>query len=380
MNGSDLLKATGIALLKGTTWTATQIVKGTVKSVVYVHEHREEINKAAKMTAIATVETVKSAGRMLNDTASIKIYSDKKIDALRMQIEAQGQQYRDLINERQKNHRSIDTIAVGGDLLKDILNKGASPEVEAAFAAAYPNEAQEISFEDAVRNTPDDHLNGWIAGVKGKLFEMKYVDYLNEGNLPDGYTAILAQSATQPGWDISVLNKNGQIDELLQMKATNSVEYVQNAMERYPDIDVVTTDEVYSQLVMNGAADHVMNAGISNADLTNHVIESIDGSAIDMHWTPPIISLALIAFTTYRHDELTDKEKMKFFGERSGKSYISYLVGGSVAAITQTWWLGLVAGIGTRYCAVKGSQKRDVYHKLEQIVHTNDKLLISVDY
>ncbi len=46
------------------------------------------------------------------------------------------------------------------------------------------------------------------------------MEHLNSGDLPYGFNAELAISATQPGWDIRVLDENGQVSELLQAKAT----------------------------------------------------------------------------------------------------------------------------------------------------------------
>ena len=48
-----------------------------------------------------------------------------------------------------------------------------------------------------------------------------------------------AESATQPGWDIAIKGSNGKIASVLQAKATESVSYVQDALEKYPSIDVV---------------------------------------------------------------------------------------------------------------------------------------------
>ena len=375
MRQREILNVSAKALCSGAAWTAKQLFRGCVKSAEVAYDHRAEIKIAARLSSIATISSAKSAGTMLYDTASLKMFSIDKIEALKNQIEEQGRLYRVLTIKQMEHHRNIDTLTVGGDLLSSILQRGASPDVEAAFAAAYPIEAQHISFEDAVRSTPDEYLSGLVAGVKGKLFEMEYVDYLNDGNLPDGYSAELATSATQPGWDIAIKDAHGHIDKLLQMKATNSVEYVQHALNRYPDIDIVTTDEVYSQLVMNGAADHVTASGMSNADITNHVMESANGSEINMHWNPPIISLALIAFTTYRHDEMTAEQKATYFGERAGKSYISYLIGGSAAALSQTWWLGLLAGIGSRYLASRGKSKRNQYNDLKKVYDMNKYII-----
>lgn len=360
---------------KAASFAARNGIKVTKHAGKYLYEHREQIADGACLAGTAAKTAAKSFSQCIYDTASLKIFSKEKIETLHSRIQAQGEEYRQLTIKRFGNRRNLDSIAVGGDILSDILSHGAPSDVKAAFEAAYPQQSQHISFEDAVRSLPDEHLNGLISGVKGKLFEMKYVDYLNDGNLPDGYEAVLATSATQPGWDIAIHGTDGHIADLLQMKATDSVSYVQHALERYPDIDVVTTDEVYSQLVMHGAADHVSASGIENVDLENIVRDATEQSTIQMHWTPPLISLALIAFTTYTLKDADNYEKAIHFGDRSGRSYLAYLIGGGVAAVTQLWWLGLLAGIASRYLAGRGKAQRDAYQQLDSLIAANETML-----
>ena len=64
-----------------------------------------------------------------------------------------------------------------------------------------------------------------VPSVKGKLFEIEMVDHLNRGGLPDGLHVVIAESATKPGWDIQITDANGQVSELLQAKATESVSF-----------------------------------------------------------------------------------------------------------------------------------------------------------
>jgi len=87
---------------------------------------------------------------------------------------------------------------------------------------------------------------------------------------------------------------------------------------------------------MHGAA----HSSLDNAGLTEHVAGAADEANVQMDFTPPVIALALIAFTTYRISDLSAYAKTRQFGERGAKTYLTYLLGGSVAAITQTWWLG----------------------------------------
>jgi hypothetical protein len=376
MDKNKLLIDVASGLGKATLWTAKKGAIAAVSAAEFAYDHRTEIAKGTGMAASAAVSSFKGAAVFAYDTASLKIFSNEKLHGVKERIEEQGRQYRSLVNDRRQLHREVDSLAVGGDLLSDILNGGtASADVHAAYAAAYPDLAGRMSFEDVVRSLHDSQLTGFVSGVKGKLFEIRYMEYLNDGNLPDGYYAELAHSATQPGWDIAVHGPDGNVASLLQMKATDSVEYVRHALERYPDIDVVTTDEVYSQLMMNGAADHVTGSGITDADLTHHVTDAVDGMQIHMNWTPPVISLALIAFTAYTLKDVTEYEKARNFGNRAGKSYLTYLIGGSVAAMTQTWWMGLLAGIGSRYLAGRGRRQREVYQELVATTEVNERVL-----
>ena len=345
------------------------------KAKNYLHDPKDEIDQGLKMADNATNGAAKSIFQSISD--SVNYWQNKsKIEKFKERIEQQAEEYSIIANNRLPGRRMVDSLFVGGDLLSDILRTGASPEVKAAYAAAYPELSQHMSFEDSVRAQSDEHINGIVSAVKGKLFEMKYVNYLNEGNLPDGYSAELAHSATQPGWDIAVHGPDGHVAEILQLKATDSAAYVHEALKHYPNIDVVTTDEVYSHLLMNGASDNsadIIDSHITNAHLADTVIDSVDSSAYHMHWTPPIISLAMIAFTSYTLKDANVYDKASHFGKRAGKSYLTYLIGGGVMEITQTWWLGLLAGVGSRYLAGQGTRKREICEQLEVIIARNDE-------
>lgn len=96
-------------------------------------------------------------------------------------------------------------------------------------------------------------LQGLIAGIKGKLFEIRYVDYLNDRHLPDGFHAELAHSANNQKWDISIFGDDGTMHNAIQLKATESVSYVHHALERCPNIDVVITSGLTPILSCRGS-------------------------------------------------------------------------------------------------------------------------------
>lgn len=328
-----------------------------------------EVGSAAKEATKAGTRSATEAAR--NFYQNIR-YPKSAVHDLQNRIEAQGGFYREL----NKNTRTTDSIFIGGESLATLLASGSvAVEIEAAYRAAYPNMSQGVSFEDKVRELEDDQLVGFVSGVKGKLFEQKYVEYLNDGNIPDGYTASLAGSATQPGWDIAIEGPNNEIASVLQAKATDSVSYVTDAIERYPNIDVVTTDEVYSHLVMSGVSEGIANGAISNADLADQLEKAVDASELSMDFTPPLFTLAFIAFTSYKEESLTLYEKARSAGGRSGKAYLSYLIGGGIAAVTNTWWLGVLASVASRYMSDEGLKKSKMIERLEETYKTNQGII-----
>ena len=56
---------------------------------------------------------------------------------------------------------------------------------------------------------------------------------------------------------------------------------------------------------------------------------------------------------------------------RSGKTYLSYLVGGGVAAITNTWWLGVLGSVSSRILSDSGDRKYEMYEKLKEVETIN---------
>ena len=50
-------------------------------------------------------------------------------------------------------------------------------------------------------------------------------------------------------------------------------------------------------------------------------------------------------------------------------------IGGCDAAKTQTWWLGLLVGIGSRYLAGRGRRRREVYQELVVVTKVNERVL-----
>ena len=145
----------------------------------------------------------------------------------------------------------------------------------------------------------DAAQQGAVNAAKGKYFEYLVVERLNAGEqvgplaLPDGFHAELAESFTQPGWDLRIVDSHGATADFLQLKATDSVGYVRDALERYPDFQILATHDVaHSGLVLD--------SGLTNEELTHQVgiaIDAADSSVSELifDYFSPLMPLVAIA-------------------------------------------------------------------------------------
>ena len=165
----------------------------------------------------------------------------------------------------------LEVAAIAADIaLDDVLDLGRKLDVDPLLREAFYRQYPNVDLE-SLAGASDERLDGLANGVKGKYFEMLVCDRLNAGErlgelrLDPDQTAHLAESSKQPGWDLRIENEDGSLDELLQLKATESMGYVKEALVEYPDIRVVVPSEV------DAGADYVLGTDISNEQLDDFV-------------------------------------------------------------------------------------------------------------
>lgn len=191
-----------------------------------------------------------------------------------------------------------------------------------AFQLAFPN----VEIED-VSSYSGEALDGLLTAWKGKLFEVKIRDSLNDGDwignlhLSAGQQAVLAESPTQAGWDLAITNPDGSVVEQIQLKSTDFVSYVESAAERYPGIPILTTAEASDAYSPQSEISH---SEILDANLEQQLADATSVNLIDSVWDVvlPGIPLALNLYWVAK-------------GERTAEQ-ATRAVAASAAAITAT--------------------------------------------
>lgn len=225
-----------------------------------------------------------------------------------------------------------------------------TPEMASAWELAYPN----VPIESlAGRST--EGLAGAISGWKGKLFEVEIEQRLNAGewvgdlHLEAGQRAQIAASATQPGWDIQIIDEDGAVADAIQLKATESVSYVHEALDRYPDTPILATHEVASRLADNPS---IMDSGIHNDALTSSVSDHVSDASSDalsdaLIGAMPLSIIAITEGSKVWSGKKTVDQALASGGDRVAKGVVAGAVAATVSVVA-TPLVGTIAGFIAR--------------------------------
>ena len=127
------------------------------------------------------------------------------------------------------------------------------------------NSATNEEIFDYFQDIDADSMQGHISNIKGILFEQEYVESLEEM----GVHASLFEDTNHPLTDISIFYDSGEVINELQLKATESVGYINATLAENPDIAIVATSEVANEM----GSDMVIDSGISEAILEDSILD-----------------------------------------------------------------------------------------------------------
>lgn len=268
--------------------------------------------------------------------------SDEYPPRQRAELLALAEQY------RRRNELEVLELAgvSAGIAADDITNLGLEPESNPrlleAFRLQYPN----VDPASLVGRSPEE-LEGFVNGVKGKYFEVLVAERLNAGDtvgelqLEPGQEARLAESSTQRGWDLDIVDQNGETVEQIQLKATEDLYYVKDALEKYPDVRVAVPEEMDSESadLIGTDISHAMlketteeQLGELSEDAISNAVDIAAELALDII---PVTSALIIGVTEGRHylmGRATLRDTMRSGGKRLGRASAYSAIGSALSA------------------------------------------------
>jgi hypothetical protein len=192
-------------------------------------------------------------------------------------------------------------FAIGGiiyALLNDIEIADTQENLLAIEALTRMNnswaELDHAGLSDALQQYDDEGLKGIANNAKGIFHELIYVEEFNRSY--DDKHAELFGATNHPGADVRITDLNtGEINDV-QLKAQKNHYGIEHHYDRYPDIEVIATEEIASIL------DGVESSGFSNTEITEQIKGVIDQltdySPLDTAQNTAEISLLITAISS----------------------------------------------------------------------------------
>lgn len=161
-------------------------------------------------------------------------------------------------------------------------------------------------LHDYVASLDESQLPGLVSNIKGIAHEIHYVEIENEDG--DSTSAYMFSDTNHKDFDVVLYNESGNT-EYLQLKATDSTQYANEAIENLGADKVVLTEELAEKM-------NVKSSGISNKELQADVETVVDKLMVDSslwNYVPALSawSIALIAASLtkrYINKEVRRKE------------------------------------------------------------------------
>ena len=340
-----------------------QLLKNNYVKQIFTKKNAGKVIKASIPFASGLV----FSGLELSKNTYYSIYADRKINKYVTRLRIKNFKFNLKKIKLKEKYPYMDASVICGLTALEMTRDGVPSDVANAYVYAFPNKSADISFIDAwgEMETYEERL-GFVNAVKGKLFEIKYTDYLNN-NLEAGYSASMASLPNQKGWDIKIEGPDAEVVNLLQLKATDSAHYVNDAIEKYPEIDIVSISDLQGQLALVNSPTNVTLADISNDDLLTEIISGTDKSSLFFP-AIPLLSLGFIVFDSYRIKDISAYEKNHNIGKRSGNLFVN-----STILVSTTPFIGIPLIIGKEYLFSRTKKKRALITYLKNQIKQQKK-------
>ena len=141
------------------------------------------------------------------------------------------------------------------------------------WSSQFSDDSSLLEIADRFREYDAEQIPGVINNIKGKMFELMVEEAENLDG--DTWKAELHSNESFPGSDIVLtdLNSGKTIEISLKAAALENTNIIENALVKYPNIPIMTTNEI-SQLYKDNP--QVFGSGISHKELHNITEQNFD--------------------------------------------------------------------------------------------------------
>ena len=147
-----------------------------------------------------------------------------------------------------RNHFAIEVSLAVEEAMEALFQARSVPdELNEAFGRAFSNVAENNSLHEHYQEMKErgtSSVTGFESNLKGKVAELKTESALEE-RFPGGDFE-LAESATQPGWD--VIGRFPDRPDLFVQVKTGSASEAVDAMQANPDVAFAVSSEIYDRI------------------------------------------------------------------------------------------------------------------------------------
>ena len=187
------------------------------------------------------------------------------------------------------------------------------------------NTASVEELSDYVRNLSPEQIKGVASNTKGIYHELLFTETHNTSG--SDTEARIMEATNHPGADVQFYRDGDLISEV-QLKAVSSPTLVYEHLERYPDTEILVTEE------MAAVIDGIESSGFSNVFLNHDVAErlyELKGEGFFDEVTDAMMTSAFVTTSILVCRTLTKKSSEKI-------DYTSYLTNAGIAVGTGGIW------------------------------------------
>ena len=191
---------------------------------------------------------------------------------------------------------------------------GTSKIDEAVLSAfqRYSSKTQDLeSVQTYLDSLSEEQITGVVSSVKGILHEMEFVKIENSDG--DSITAAMFPETNHKGFDVVMNNSTTGDTWEIQLKTTNNQEYVQEWLAKYPDGEILLSEEIASAMGLE-------SSGFSNQELTVRVEDFVDqliskgvsSSIWDFFPTLSLMSVSFVVMELYKRYQSGEISETEF--------------------------------------------------------------------